>query len=90
MLQMCTKISCNWNRCYFKFLCQDSDEEVVRVCEEAVKYLSTKTRGPEIQSVEIPELEESRIAHTMIIFTEMKEGFEDNYAKSSHKLVSLP
>lgn len=74
------KIGVDWQ--FFR----DSDGEVVRVCEEAVNYLRNKTRGPEIQSVEIPELEESRIAHTMIIFTEMKENFEENYAKSSHKL----
>ncbi|XP_071818444.1 uncharacterized protein [Apostichopus japonicus] len=72
------KIGIDWE--FFR----DSDVEVVRACEAAVDHLRTK--GAEVVGVQIPELQELRIAHTMIIYSEMRESFDEYYAENLHKL----
>lgn len=60
----------------------DCDNEITDACCRVVKFLE-KDEGCKIQSIEIPELNENRAAHLIVILTEMttciSEGFDNNY-----------
>jgi len=56
---------------------QDADSEVVQQCEATMKML--EQAGAERRSVDIPGLEESRLAHAVTILTEMATAMEPYY-----------
>ena len=52
-----------------------------------MEYL--KTKGANVVSIQIPELEESRIAHGLTIGTEITYGVENTYPNQVEELVRL-
>ncbi|XP_033111807.1 fatty acid amide hydrolase-like [Anneissia japonica] len=49
---------------------RDCDKDVLSACEKAVKYL--EQNGAKVIDIEIPEMEETRIAHAITCMAEMK------------------
>lgn len=58
---------------------EDSDPAVYQQCEKAVKYLEDK--GASVVSIQIPELQETIVAHAITITSEMATGMEEEYHK---------
>ncbi|XP_048577775.1 fatty acid amide hydrolase isoform X1 [Nematostella vectensis] len=58
---------------------EDTDKEVFGCCQEALRYL--ESRGATVVSIQIPELEEARVAHIVTILTEFATGMEPFYKK---------
>ena len=58
---------------------KDATPEIVAACEKALDIMRDK--GAKIQSVEIPNLDELRIAHTVSISSEMATAMDPYYKK---------
>ncbi|CAB4027019.1 Hypothetical predicted protein, partial [Paramuricea clavata] len=61
-----------------------ADEEIVEHFKKAVEYL--KTQGANVVPIQIPELEESRIAHGLTISSEITFAVENEYPDQTDKL----
>jgi len=60
---------------YFK----DCDPEVYQQCEKAVKYL--EDLGASVVAIQIPEIQETMVAHVISISSEMATSMEEEYHK---------
>lgn len=58
---------------------RDCDQEVYEQCEKAVRYLEDK--GASVVAIQIPELQETFMAHGIAIISEMATGMEEEYHK---------
>ncbi|XP_028411600.1 fatty acid amide hydrolase-like isoform X2 [Dendronephthya gigantea] len=63
---------------------QFADDEIIEHFKKAVEFL--KSRGANIVSVQIPELEESRIAHILTIGCEITHAVDNEYPNDIEKL----
>ncbi|XP_022098076.1 fatty acid amide hydrolase-like [Acanthaster planci] len=61
------------DKAYFKH----ADPEIVICCEKAVRFL--ESRGAEVVSIQIPELEEARTAHLLTILSEMRFNQQESF-----------
>ncbi|XP_041462945.1 fatty acid amide hydrolase-like isoform X1 [Lytechinus variegatus] len=73
------KIGIDWK--HFR----DANAEIVAECEKAVIYL--EKQGAELVAINIPECEEMRMAHALLISTEMYSFLQEAYRDNFHDFV---
>ncbi|XP_070568160.1 uncharacterized protein [Ptychodera flava] len=65
------KVGIDWK--YFR----DANIEILGVCEKALLYI--ESLGAKVVEVQIPELEEARVAHVAVCASEIRSGLTDEY-----------
>jgi len=66
-----------------------SDKKVANACRQSLDYL-TKEKGAELIEIEIPYLEQMRVAHVVTILSEMLAGVHHYHSTSKKEMGMIP